>query len=85
MHYASGSIATRHRVVQGVHCETGSHPLADRVAHDPAGEHVLDGAEVELALVGLNSSGPVLGHVGQPQLVDVIGGEVPLHEIIVDW
>ncbi|MGO1623077.1 hypothetical protein, partial [Flaviflexus sp.] len=58
---------------------------ADRVAHDPAGEHVLDGAEVELALVDLNSSGPVLGDVGQPQLADVIGGEVPLHGIIVDW
>jgi hypothetical protein len=27
---------------------------------------------------------PVLCDVGQPQFVDVIGGEVPLHEIVVD-
>ena len=26
----------------------------------------------------------MLGDIGQPQLVDVIGGEVTLHEIIVD-
>ena len=80
MHDASGGItASRHRVVQGVHRETGFHSVRDRVADDPAGEHVFDGAEVELALVG-----PVLGDVGQPQFVDVIGGEVPLHEIVVN-
>src|SRR5699024_4914059 len=49
------------------------------VAYDPAGEGVLDRAEVELALIS-----PVLGDVGQPQLVDVIGSEVPLDEVIVD-
>ena len=57
MHDATGSVTTPgYCVVQGVHREMGLHPVADREAHDPAGEHVLDGAEVELALVG-----PVLG------------------------
>ena len=42
-----------------------------RVADDPVGEHVLDRAEVELALAGV-----VLGDVGQPQLVRRVGGEV---------
>nr|WP_281190326.1 hypothetical protein [Vibrio diabolicus] len=36
----------------GVHHEADLHPVADRVANDPAGEHVLDCAEVEFALVG---------------------------------
>lgn len=80
MHDASGGItASRHRVVQGVHRETGFHSVRDRVADDPAGEHVFDGAEVELALVG-----PVLGDVGQPEFVDVVCGEVALHEVVVD-
>ncbi len=80
MHDADGSVATPGcRVVQRVHREAGLHTVADRVADDPSGEHVLDGAEVELALVG-----PVLGDVGQPQLVHVIGGEVPLDQVIVD-
>ena len=49
---AAGGVATSgYRVVQGVHREVGLHPVADRVAHDPAGEHVLDRAEVELAIV----------------------------------
>src|SRR5699024_9559893 len=53
VHDASGGIATtRYCVVQGVHRETCLHPVADRVAHDPAGEHVLDRAEVELPLIG---------------------------------
>ena len=69
MHDATGGVtASRYRVVQGIHRETSLHPVAHRVAHDPAGEHVLDRAEIELALVG-----PVLGDVGQPQL-----GEGPL-------
>jgi len=80
VHDAFGSIATaRYRVVQGVHRKVGLHPVADRVADDPAGGHVLDRAEVELPLIG-----PVLRKIGQPQFVDVIDGEVPLHEIIVD-
>lgn len=79
VHDAPSSIETaRYRVVQGVHRETGLHPAADRVAHDPPEELVFDRAQVELALVG-----PVLGDVGQPELVDVTCGEVPLDEIVV--
>lgn len=44
------------------------------------GEHVLNGAEVELTLVG-----PVLRDDGEPQFVGVIGGEVALAQVIVDW
>src|SRR5690625_388171 len=77
---ATGRVPTPgYRVVQGVHCKTSLHSVADGVADDAAGEHVFDGAEVELALVG-----PVLGDVGQPQFVDVIGGEVALDEVVVD-
>ena len=53
MHDATCGVATPgYRVVQGVHREPGLHPVADRVAHDPAGEHVFDGAKIELALIG---------------------------------
>src|SRR5690606_16198342 len=77
---ATGRVATPgYCVVQGVYRETGLHSVADRVAHDAAGEHVFDGAEVELALVG-----PVLRDISKPQFVDVIGGEVPLDEVVVD-
>src|SRR5690606_37821053 len=73
MHDATSGVATPgYRVVQRIHCEASLHPVADGVADDAAGEHVLDRAEVELALVG-----PVLGDVRQPQFVDVFGGEVP--------
>ncbi len=61
-----------------VHGDAGLHPGVDRVADDLVREHVLDRAEVELPL-----RGPVLGDVGQPQLVRAIGGEVALHEVVV--
>jgi hypothetical protein len=51
-------------VVERRHREPGLHPRVDRVAHDPVGVDVLDGTQVELALIGA-----VLGDVGQPQLV----------------
>src|SRR5699024_4543785 len=41
---------------------------------------VLDRAEVELSF-----GRPVLGDVGEPQLVRAHGGEVPLDEIVVHW
>src|SRR5699024_2132998 len=79
VHDAGGHVTTPGRgVVQGVHRDTRLHPVADGVADDPTGEHVLDRAEVELALVG-----PVLGDIRQPQLIDVIRGEVPLDQVIV--
>src|SRR5699024_5570171 len=79
VHDASSSAwTTTYRVVQGVHREARLHPVADGVTDDPAGEHVLDRAEVELPLLG-----PVLGDVRQPQFVDVISGEVPLDQVVV--
>ena len=51
-------------VVQHRYRKPGVHPVADGVAHDPVVVHVLDRAEVELALTGA-----VFGDVGQPQLL----------------
>ena len=48
------------------------------VADDPSGKDVVDGAEVKFALVG-----PVLGDIGEPQLVDVIGGGGPRDEVVM--
>mgnify|MGYP000860243511 CR=1 FL=1 len=58
---------TRQRVGR----DLGLHPRVDRVAHDPCREHILDRAEVELAVVGV-----VLGDVGGPQVVGRVRGEV---------
>ena len=66
-------------VVQRGDREAGLHPGVDGVAHDPVGVHVLDRAQVELALTGL-----VFGDVGQPQLVWRLGGEVALDQVVVD-
>ena len=61
MHHAPGHVtAPGDGVLQGGDGEPGLHPRVDRVPHDPVGEHVLDRAEVELAL-----DGGVLGGVGQ--------------------
>src|SRR5699024_11562455 len=56
-------------------------------ADDTSRQHVLDGAEIELALVGGELGWgyvPLARNVGQPQFVDVIGGEVTLDQAIVD-
>ena len=58
--------------------EPGLHSRVDRVADDPVGEQVLDGAAVELAFVG-----PVLGEVRYPHHVGGGGGEVPADEVVV--
>src|SRR5699024_1887353 len=51
VHDATGCVtAPGYRVVQGVHREASLHPVADRVTHYPSGEHIFDGAEIELAL-----------------------------------
>ena len=63
---------------QGRDGEVGGHPVGDGIAHDPVGEHVLDRAAIQLALTG-----PMLGDVGEPELVGRRGGEDPLHQIVV--
>src|SRR5665647_400095 len=70
--------AAGHRGVQGVHGELGLHPVADRVPDDPVGEHVLDRAAVDLALVGA-----VLGDVREPQ--PVRGGRVKFLSTRSSW
>ena len=70
---------SRYCAVQGVHRQASLPPGVYGVAEDTTGERVLDGAEVELALVG-----PVLSDVGEPELVDVIGGEVAPDQVVVD-
>lgn len=67
------------RVGQGGDGELGGHAVADAVADDPVAAGVLDRAEVELAL-----GGGVLGDVGEPQLVEPVGAEPALHEVVVD-
>jgi hypothetical protein len=39
-------------VAEGVDRQLSGHPVGDGVADDPVGPHILDGAEVELALTG---------------------------------
>lgn len=48
-------------------------------AHDPPGERVLDGGEVEPAFPG-----PQVGNVGNPEHVRGRGTELPLDEIVGD-
>lgn len=71
--------AKRHGVIQGGHRQRRLHSRVDRVAHDPVGVDVFDGAEVELAFVGA-----VLGDIGQPDLVGGRGAELTLDEVVVD-
>lgn len=66
-------------MIQGGHRERGLHQCVDRIAHNPVGIHVLDGAQVELAFVGV-----VLGDVGQPHLVGGLGAEQTLYEVVMD-
>jgi hypothetical protein len=58
--------------------EPGLHALVDGPPDDPVREHVLDGTDADLALVGL-----VLGDVREPQPVRRRGGEVAAHEVVV--
>lgn len=51
---------------------------ADGAPDDAVGVEVLDRAQEQLALLGA-----VFGQTGQPQPVGRVGGEVPLHQIIV--
>ena len=58
--------------------ETGFHAFVDGPADDPVGEHVLDRADVELALPR-----PMLRDVAEPQLIRGGGSEVAFHEVVV--
>ena len=71
--------ASPHGVFEGVHGQRCAHAVADRVPHDPAGEDVFDRAQVQFPLVR-----SMLGDVGEPQPVRALGGELTLHEVVVD-
>ena len=75
-HHARAS-SPRDGLVKGVHGQRGLHAPGHGVPHDPPGVEVLDGAEVELALAR-----GVLGDVGQPELVQSLGGELALDTVI---
>ena len=61
---AAGDLAaSRDCVADGVDSKLRSHPVRDRVADDPVGEHALDRAAVELAFAG-----PMLRDVREPLL-----------------
>ena len=67
------------RIDQCVHREAGLHPGIHGVVHDPPAERVLDRAEIELSLIS-----SVFRDVGEPQLVEIIRGEVSLHEVFAN-
>ena len=71
--------ASGDRVVEGGDGDPRLHPVVDRVADDPVREDVLDRAEIQLPFAG-----PVLGDVGEPQLVRAPRrGELPAHQVVV--
>jgi len=65
------------RHLQGVHDELGAHVVSDRPAQHDATERVENHGQVHLAV-----RGGVLGHVGHPQAVGLIGVEPAVHQII---
>ena len=73
-HTSCNVASTADRVLQSSNGEVAGHPWSHRIADDAVAEHVLDRAQVELALTG-----GMLGDVGQPQLVRSIGSEMALH------
>jgi hypothetical protein len=48
--------AAGYRIVERCDCEPCFHALVDRVANDPVRAQVLDGAKIDFAFVGLDSS-----------------------------
>lgn len=67
-----GASAAGHGLLESVHGQRGLHPAGHGAPHNPSGVEILGRTEVELAL-----SGGVLGDVGQPQPVGLLGREVP--------
>lgn len=79
MNDASGHVLAGWDIRQGIHDKSSLHPRVHRVAHNPPGEHVLNGIEIKPALAG-----PVFHDVSQPRFVHLIRDEAPLHEVVVD-
>jgi hypothetical protein len=69
-------LATHPGHLQGIDDELGAQVVRDRPAHDPAAEHIEDRGAVDPAL-----GGAVLGDVGDPQPIRLIGDELTLHVI----
>ncbi len=63
---------------EGSHREAGPRRGVDRVAHNAAGVHVLDRAQIQRALAG-----GLLGDVREPQPVRPVGGEVAPDPVVV--
>jgi len=72
-------VPKRDGVAQGRDRQVCGHAIADRVADESTRTCVHQAAEIELAL-----GSPVLGDVGEPDLIDRLGGELPLDEIVVN-
>ena len=64
-------------LVKGANEQLGVHRIAHLVTKNPPGTHILDGDQVEPALLGSD-----VGQIGNPELVNRVNGEVSLHEII---
>src|SRR5271165_934918 len=76
---AGHAVTSGDGVVEGVDGDARLHPLVDRVADDPVGKDVFDRAEVKLSFLR-----PMLGDVGEPQLVRGLGAEHPVYQVVVD-
>ena len=62
--------------VQGVCAQLGAQKLSQGPTDQSSREHIEDRAQIEPALVGGDVS-----QVGEPQLVGLLGGEVPFDQI----
>lgn len=72
VNHADGDITTHSKgVLERTDSEARLHPGVDRVPNDLVDEHVLDCAEVKLALTRL-----VLGDVSEPELIRGVRGEL---------
>src|SRR6218665_3853462 len=68
----AGDLTAHHDdVLERPHGQSRLHSGVDEVSDDPVSEHVLDRTEIEPAL-----SAPVLGDVSEPQLVELVSGEL---------
>ncbi|BBY34583.1 hypothetical protein MMIN_26440 [Mycolicibacter minnesotensis] len=53
-------------MIQGGYCQGGIHPRVHRIAHDPVGVDIFDGAKVDLAQFVYTSEG---GAIVRPEIV----------------